>query len=198
VKVSNLRTRFSWTPLEIPGVQLVQRKRIGDARGGLSRLFCADELAKAGWHWPIMQINQTHTLCSGTVRGMHYQHPPHAEAKMVTCLRGRVWDVALDLRAGSPTFLRWCARELNAQELTSILIPPGFAHGFQTLTDDVEMLYFHSAVYSQEAEAGLRVTDAHLDIRWPLPIVELSVRDASHALIDHTFSGLIVNAVVAV
>lgn len=183
-------SRFACTPLAIPGVVAVQRQRIGDARGSLSRLFCAEELAAAGWTWPVAQINHTHTARAGTVRGMHYQRPPHAEAKLVTCLRGRVWDVAVDLRTGSPTFLHWCARELSAENLTALLIPPGCAHGFQALTDDVELLYLHSAAYAPEAEGGLRPTDPQLGIAWPLPVAGLSARDAGHALLDEYFSGL--------
>ena len=188
--MSGAAPRFSCTPLAIPGVVAVQRQRIGDARGSLSRVFCAGELAAAGWTWPVAQINHTHTVRAGTVRGMHYQRPPHAEAKLVTCLRGRVWDVAVDLRAGSPTFLHWCAQELSAENLTALLIPLGCAHGFQALTDDAELLYLHSAAYAPQAEGGLRPTDPRLGIAWPLPISELSARDAGHALLGASFTGL--------
>ena len=183
-------SRFACTPLAISGVTAVQRKRIGDERGSLSRIFCADELAGAGWMCPVAQINHTHTVRAGTVRGMHFQRPPHAEAKLVTCIRGQVWDVAVDLRVGSPTFLQWCAQELSADNLTALLIPPGCAHGFQALTDDVELLYLHSAAYAPRAEGGLRPTDARLDIDWPLPITEMSARDNGHPLLDGFFVGL--------
>ena len=107
---------------------------MGDARGFLSRLFCAEELRAAGWTGPIAQINHTHTARKGTVRGMHFQYPPHAEMKLVSCLRGEVWDVAVDIRAGSQTFLRWHAEILSADNGRALLIPQGFAHGFQALT----------------------------------------------------------------
>jgi dTDP-4-dehydrorhamnose 3,5-epimerase len=194
--VSGAAPRFICTPLFIPGVVAVQRQRIGDARGRLSRLFCADELAAAGWGWPIVQINHTHTVRTGTVRGMHYQRPPHAEAKFVSCLRGRVWDVAVDLRAGSPTFLRWCAQELSADNLTALLIPPGCAHGFQALTDNVELLYLHSVAYAPDAESGLRPIDPSLSITWPLPISELSARDTGHPSLDGAFKALDMNGSV--
>jgi len=186
----NAKSRFTCTPLAIPGVVTVQRQRIGDARGGLSRLFCSDELTAAGWDWPVVQINHTHTARAGTVRGMHYQRLPHSEAKLVSCLRGRVWDVVVDIRAGSPTFLQWCVHELSAENLTALLIPPGCAHGFQALTDDVELLYLHSAPYAPDAEGGLRPTDTQLGIKWPLPICEVSARDAGHPLLDASFTGL--------
>ncbi len=188
------KPRFNCTPLAIPGVVSVQRQRLGDARGGLSRVFCSDELAAAGWIWPVVQINHTHTSRAGTVRGMHYQRRPHAEAKLVSCLRGRVWDVAVDIRAGSPTFLQWCGHHLSAENLNALLIPPGCAHGFQALTDDVELLYLHSAAYAPEAEDGLRPIDPQLGIEWPLPISEVSARDAGHPLLDRSFTGLEITA----
>ncbi len=187
---ADVKYRFTCIPLEIPGVVVVQRQYLGDARGGLSRVFCSDELAAVGWIWPILQINHTFTVRAGTVRGTHYQRPPHAEAKLVTCLRGRVWDVAVDLRAGSPTFLQWCARELSSDNFTALLIPPGCAHGFQALTDDVELLYLHSAAYAPDAEGGLCPTDPRLSIEWPLPIGEISARDAGRPLLDGSFAGL--------
>ena len=166
------------TPLA--GLKRVQRQRLGDSRGFLSRLFCAHELAAVGWTTPIAQINHSHTARRGTVRGLHFQHPPHAEMKLVSCLSGSVWDVAVDLRAASPTFGRWHAEYLSADNGCALLIPPGFAHGFQAQTDDVQLLYCHSAAYAALAEAGIHPQDARLAIEWPLPITELSVRDAGH------------------
>jgi dTDP-4-dehydrorhamnose 3,5-epimerase len=163
---------------------------VGDARGFLSRLFCADELVAVGWKKCIAQINQTFTQKKGTVRGMHFQHPPHAEMKFVTCLRGAVWDIAVDLRADSPTFLHWHAQELSAANHYAFLIPEGFAHGFQTLTDDCDLLYLHSAAYAPEAEAGLNPQDPELSITWPLTIIELSARDAQHPMLSAQLKGL--------
>lgn len=185
-------TRFTIESLPIEGLKRITRRRLGDQRGFLSRLFCAEELEQAGWVKPIAQINQTRTQEKGTVRGMHFQHPPHAEMKLVMCLRGEVFDVAVDLRQGSPTFLRWHAEMLSADNLQALLIPEGFAHGFQALTANVELLYCHSAPYAAEAEAGIRPTDPLLHIAWPLPIGVLSARDAGHPLLTETFAGLVV------
>jgi dTDP-4-dehydrorhamnose 3,5-epimerase len=182
------RLQIESTPLD--GLKIVQRQRLGDARGFLARLYCADELAEAGWHHAIAQINHTHTARRGTVRGMHFQHPPHAEVKLVSCLRGEVWDVALDVRAGSPTFLQWHAERLSGDNGRALWIPEGFAHGFQALSDDVDMLYLHTHAHAPAAEGGLHPLDTRLSIAWPLPITELSARDAGHPAIDDRFKGV--------
>ena len=182
--------RLAISDLPLAELKRVERQRLGDARGFLSRLFCAEELASAGWGKPIAQINQTVTAKRGTVRGLHFQRPPQAEMKLVSCLRGEVWDVAVDLRTGSKTFLRWHAERLSADNGCSLLIPEGFAHGLQTLTDDVELLYCHSAAYSADAEAGLNPNDARLSVAWPLPITELSARDAQHPMLNDQFAGV--------
>lgn len=175
------------TPLA--GVRLVRRQMAGDTRGFLSRLFCARELAAAGWHKPVAQVNHTSTQRRGTVRGLHYQLAPHAEIKLVSCIRGEVWDVAVDLRADSPTYLQWHAQHLSAANQTAMLIPAGCAHGFQSLGDDAELLYCHSMPYAQEAEAGLDPLDRRLDIRWPLPVALLSDRDARLPSVDAYLEG---------
>lgn len=183
-------SRFAVTPLLLPGLQLVERQVIGDSRGFLSRLFCAQELSAVGWLKPIAQINQTCTVKKGTVRGMHYQSSPACEMKLVSCIRGMVWDVAIDLRKNSPSFLTWHAEVLSENNRRALLIPEGFAHGFQAMTNDVELLYCHSAAYSPAHEQGLNPLDPQLDIRWPLDITEISVRDAQHPLLDSLFSGI--------
>lgn len=183
-------SRFRITGLPLDGLRLVERLPIRDARGFLARLFCADDLAAAGWSGPIAQINQSCTGHAGTVRGMHFQAPPHAEMKLVTCLRGAVWDVAVDVRAGSPTFLHWHGEELSADNHRALLIPEGFAHGFQTLTADAELLYCHSAAYAPEAEAALNPLDPRLAIGWPRPVAEMSDRDRGHAFVSAAFEGV--------
>ena len=160
-----------------------------DSRGSLTRLFCSKEL-RFLWPGPVMQINQTTTAFKGTVRGLHFQHPPHAEKKLVLCLRGEVWDVAVDLREGSPTFLRWHAECLSTVNRRAMLIPEGFAHGFQALTPEVEMLYFHSAAHCPEAEGGVCPTDPQLGIPWPKIVSLISDKGKSHALLDPGFTGL--------
>lgn len=182
--------RFTILDTPIADLKIIERQQLGDSRGFLSRLFCAEELAAAGWRKPIAQINQTLTQKQGTVRGMHFQRPPHAEMKLVTCLRGAIWDVAVDLRARSPTFLQWHAVELSAANRRALLIPEGFAHGFQTLADDCDLIYLHSMPYAPEAEAGLNPKDSMLSISWPLAISDLSARDEQHPLLDHQFQGV--------
>jgi len=182
--------RFSVESLPLTGLYRVQRQRLGDARGYLSRLFCHQELASIGWPGPVAQVNHSHTALRGTLRGLHFQYPPHAEAKLVSCLRGAVWDVAVDVRAGSPTFLLWHAQELSADNHTALLIPPGFAHGFQSLCDDVDLLYCHSAAHAPDAEGGLNALDKALAIPWPLEVTERSARDCAMKPLDSGFEGV--------
>lgn len=182
--------RFDVTDTPLQGLKLVQRKRIGDERGFLSRLYCSAELAEAGFTDPIVQINQTLTVRAGALRGMHFQHPPHAEDKFVSVLHGEVFDVAVDLRAGSPTFLRWHGECLSGENARSLFIPKGFAHGFQALTEDCELLYLHTASYRGPAEGGLNPFDPKLAIEWPLEVTDMSARDRGHALLDNSFSGI--------
>lgn len=183
--------RFSLSETPLAGLMIVERTRLGDARGSFARIFCADELASTGWHGPIAQINESFTATEGTLRGMHFQHPPHAETKLVSCVRGAVWDVAIDLRMGSPTFLRWHAEILSASNNRAFLIPEGFAHGFQTLTEDVELIYIHSAAHAPHAEGGLNPLDPRLAIPWPKPLAEISVRDQSFPFITAEYEGVV-------
>lgn len=182
--------RLSITDLPLAGLKRIERQRLGDARGFLSRLFCAEELDAAGWNKPIVQINHSYTAGRGTVRGMHFQHPPHAEMKLVCCLRGEVWDVAVDIRAGSKTFLRWHAERLSADNGRALLIPQGFAHGFQVLTDGVELLYCHSSAYNVAAEGALNLKDPMLAISWPHQIGEMSLKDSQHPMLNKEFAGV--------
>lgn len=183
-------SRFQLIATPLSGLKVVQRLPRGDSRGFFSRFFCAEELREAGFNSNISQINHTLTHETGTVRGLHYQVPPHAEIKLVSCLRGEILDVAVDLRAESPTFLQWHAVVISAENQRSLLIPQGFAHGFQTLTDDCELIYLHSAPYIQSAEASLNVFDPKLGISWPLPVTGLSEKDQSSPLITHDFEGI--------
>jgi dTDP-4-dehydrorhamnose 3,5-epimerase len=178
------------TPLA--NVAVVETTPQRDQRGVFARLFCAQELSSIIGQRRIVQINHSRTHLAGAVRGMHYQHPPHAEMKLVRCLNGRVWDVAVDLRAGSPTFLQWHAQELSADSALMLAIPEGCAHGFQALEADSELLYLHTACYTPAAEAGLCCTDPRLKIAWPLPIADLSDRDRAHPLLTNDFAGLLV------
>jgi dTDP-4-dehydrorhamnose 3,5-epimerase len=187
-----MSTRFAILDMPIQGLRLLQRTLIGDDRGYLERMFCAEELK---WLIPdrtIVQINHTLTGRRGAVRGMHFQHAPHAETKFVSCLRGEVFDVAVDLRRGSATFLLWHAEILSAANHKTLVIPEGFAHGFQTLTEDCELLYLHTTAYRADAEGGLNVRDPRLGIQWPLPIADQSVRDSGHPFVSGGFGGVAV------
>jgi len=184
-------SRFDFIPTPLSGLKLVKRKAIEDQRGFLSRFYCADEFRLAGITKPIAQINHTLTRKKGAVRGLHFQQPPHAEAKMVSCLRGEIWDVAVDLRRGSPTFLQWHGEILTAINRKSMLIPEGYAHGFQALTEDCELIYLHTAAHHPEAEGALNVTDPRLAISWPLPIEDLSERDRNHPFIRPEYQGIV-------
>ncbi len=177
-------------PTPIAGAVVVRTQAHQDTRGAFSRLFCAEELAHVIGSRQIVQINQSRTLHAGAIRGMHFQHPPHAEMKLVRCIRGRVWDVLVDLRAGSPTFLHWHAHELDARSADMLVIPEGCAHGFQVLQADSELLYLHTAFYTPAAESGVRHDDPRLGIRWPLTATDLSPRDRAHALLPDDFAGI--------
>lgn len=175
---------FTVSDLLLSGLKLVRRDKRDDKRGFFSRLFCAEELAVIDWNRPVVQVNHSLTIQRGTVRGLHFQLAPHAEMKLVSCIRGRIWDVAVDVRADSPTFLCWHAEELSAENRKSMLIPEGFAHGFQALSDNVEIIYCTSAPYMSSAESGLHPHDPFLKIEWPLPITLLSEKDAQWPLVQ--------------
>ena len=185
-------SRFDILDTPLDGLKLIQRKPLGDTRGYLERMFCVEELKSIISGDDIVQINHTLTEKRGTVRGLHFQYPPHAETKFVSCLRGEVFDVAVDLRRHSPTLLRWHAEILSASNHKTFAIPEGFAHGFQALTDACEMLYFHTASYRPEAEGGLNVRDSRLAIQWPQAMTELSRRDAAHPVLTDDFQGVAV------
>lgn len=174
----------------IAGAMVVEGQAHTDHRGAFSRLFCERELAEVISDRHVVQINHSRTNTVGAVRGMHFQHPPHAEMKMVRCVRGRVWDVLVDLRAGSPTFLHWHAEELSPDTSRMLVIPEGCAHGFQALEADSELLYLHTAFYTPASEGALRYDDPQLAIPWPLPVTDLSERDKTHALLSNNFIGL--------
>lgn len=185
-------SRFDFIATPLSGLVLVQRKAIEDDRGFLSRFHCSEEFHEIGFNKSIAQINHTLTRKKGAVRGLHFQYQPHAETKLVSCLRGEILDVAVDIRRGSPTFLHWHGEILSATNRKSLLIPEGFAHGFQALTEDSELIYLHTAFYRPEAEGTLNLADSKLSIAWPLPIGDLSARDRNHAFIDENFQGVIV------
>lgn len=168
---------FRATPTPIPEAFILERTRREDSRGFLERLGDTREIDDANAGFEIRQVNRTFTRQTGTVRGFHLQLPPSAEVKIVTCLQGEVFDVIVDLRGESPTFGEWWGVSLTGVGVESVLVPKGCAHGLQTLTPNVQMLYQHSAAHDREGEAGLNPLDSELAVEWPLPIIELSLRD---------------------
>ncbi len=173
---------FNATPIE--GLSWVERSRRGDTRGFFSRFFDEAAFADAGWPGPVVQMNHTLTGEPGIIRGMHFQHVPHAEWKYVSCLAGAVFDVAVDLRAGSASYGQWFGTTLSAENSHSLLIPAGFAHGFQTLVPGCELIYLHSAAYAPNAESGVDALDPTLSIDWPLPVSARSPRDIALSRLD--------------
>lgn len=169
---------------------IIQRNPVDDKRGFFSRLYSNEEFGQAGVSKSIVQINHSFTRMKGAVRGLHYQKPPFSETKIVNCLKGEIFDVAVDLRKDSSTFLQWHGEKLSASNNRSLLIPEGFAHGFQALSDNCELIYFHTAPYVHNAECGLNVTDTMLGIHWPLPVTELSEKDSLYPMINNNFEGV--------
>jgi dTDP-4-dehydrorhamnose 3,5-epimerase len=162
-----------------------------DERGVFSRIFCQEELQQAGHQKNIVQINHSLNHSKGTIRGMHFQYPPFAETKIIRCLKGKIYDVMVDIRQHSDTFLKWHAVELSAVKYNMVYIPEGCAHGYQALEDDSELLYLHTEFYHRENEGALRFNDPIVGIQWPLPPVHVSDKDKNYPLLDESFSGII-------
>ena len=170
--------------LPLKGAYTIDLEKREDGRGFFARIFCLDEFEKQGLNISIVQMNTTLSKERGTVRGLHFQRPPKAEAKIVRCIIGSIWDVIVDIRESSPTYGKWYAAELNDNNRTMMYVPKGFAHGFQTLVDNVELLYLHSEFYSAEHEGGLLYNDKTVGINWPSPISEISERDKTHPMLN--------------
>ncbi len=175
---------MKFTKLLLQGAYTIDLEKQSDERGFFARYWCQNELAEMGLDTHVVQVSNSMSRQQGTLRGLHFQRPPKAETKIVRCIRGAIWDVIVDIRAGSPTFGKWCGMELNESNRTMMYVPKGFAHGFQTLTDDVEILYLHSEFYSKENEGGLLYNDEGVGIEWPLAISEISERDKSHPILS--------------
>ncbi len=171
---------FSQTPL--PGAYVVELRRLEDDRGFFARSFCRDEFIERGLNPGVAQCNVSFNPRRGTLRGMHYQVVPHAEDKLVRCTQGEIWDVIIDLRADSPGFKKWFGVELSAASRRALYVPKGFAHGFQTLTDDAEVLYMMAAPYHPDSARGVRWDDPAFGIEWPIADPGMSDRDRSFPL----------------
>lgn len=165
------------TPTAIAGVAVVDIERRADHRGFFARSFCTEEMAKHGLPLPVAQCNIGFTARRGTLRGLHYQSGAHAEAKLIRCTAGAIYDVAVDLRPKSPTFRRWFAIELTAESRRMLYLSEGVAHGYQTLADDAEITYFASRPYAAAACRGVRYNDPAIAISWPLQVSTISEAD---------------------
>lgn len=179
---------FNETPLS--GCYTIDLEPSVDERGWFARTFCREEFHKIGHKKEWLQLNHSFTTQEGTIRGMHFQLPPFSEIKMVRCIAGAVFDVVVDLRKNSPGFLQCFGVELSAENKKMIYIPGGFAHGFQTLANDTELIYHHTSMYNPIAEGGIKYNDPLINIKWPLPASNISVRDNSFSLLDKNFKGL--------
>ena len=179
---------MEFVPTSICGVIEIRHDLRSDSRGRFRRQYCEREFAAAGLITRWVQTNHSVTVGSGTIRGMHFQRPPKSEAKLVSCLVGKAYDVIVDLRVGSETFLQWEAVEID--ETKSVYVPEGCAHGFQTLAAEVHLIYQHSEFYSPETECGVRFDDPEIAIQWPLSDGVISDRDRAFGLIDEEFEGI--------
>jgi dTDP-4-dehydrorhamnose 3,5-epimerase len=179
-----------FTQTDLTGSYEIKLAPHEDQRGWFVRFFCKEEFEKIGHKKEWKQMNHSFTRNKGAIRGMHFQHQPFAEIKTVRCISGAVFDVIIDLRKKSQTFLKWYGLELSAGKKNMLYIPEGFAHGFQTLTDDCELIYLHTEIYKPEAEGGIRYDDPEIKITWPLPVTEISNRDTSHKNVDQNFEGI--------
>jgi len=179
-----------FTQKKIAGAFIIEQEPHGDSRGQFSRLFCKKTFEEQGLNGNLTQINHSYSALKGTVRGMHFQNTPMAEEKVITVLSGSVYDVIVDLRKSSPTFLEWFGITLSRQNRKLLYLPKGIAHGFQTLEEDTELLYFHTQSYSPEFEGGVRFDDPKLKIEWPIEISNFSDRDIHFSFINDNFTGI--------
>jgi len=178
------------TPLPLKDSYMILPDPFKDDRGRFARIFCKKELSTIGLKKEIVQINHSLTVQKGALRGMHFQYSPKAEIKIVRCLRGSVFDVIVDLREGSPTFLKWHGEVLSVENMKMMYVPEGFAHGFQTLEENSELLYLHTEFYSPGSEGAIRFDDPMVGIEWPLDVTDISEKDKKYAFLKNEFQGI--------
>lgn len=178
---------MKFLPTTIDGVLSIKNEPHRDERGFFERRFCAREFKHAGIHFSPAQISHSGSLAKGTARGLHYQIPPLCETKIVQCIKGKIFDVAVDLRENSPTYLWWHGEVLDAKMGGTLLIPQGCAHGFQSLENDCEVLYIMDQFYSPVHERNINVLDPHINIDWPLPLTSISKRDREAPFVSENF-----------
>lgn len=185
-------SKLTITPLRLKGTYLIETNPFKDTRGVFARFFCKTEMEQLLDGKQIVNINFSKNCRKGAVRGLHYQLPPFAELKMPRCIKGKVLDVFVDVRKNSPTFLQWDTVELSEENMKMVVVPEGFAHGFQSLQDNSEIVYLTTQHFSSEYERGLNINDPSLNIKLPLTITDLSDRDSKHPfLTDIAFEGVI-------
>jgi dTDP-4-dehydrorhamnose 3,5-epimerase len=186
----SISNRFEFEDTPLAGLRVIHRKVIEDQRGSFERLFCESELSALLGDKRLSQINRSTNKSIGTVRGLHFQTEAFSETKIVTCLQGEIFDVAVDIRRSSPTFLKWFGVKLSALNGLSLLIPEGFAHGFQVLQPDSQVLYCHTAPYSAEHQGAINALDPMININWPIPVSVRSERDQTLPLLERSFDGV--------
>lgn len=181
---------MNFTPTELQGAYLIRIDPKADARGFFARLWCREEFQRQGIDMAVAQASLSHNALAGTLRGLHFQWPPSREAKLVRCERGSVYDVIVDLRPDSATFTRHAVFELDSRLHNALYVPSGFAHGFQTLEDDSDLVYMMSDYYRPELSDGVRFDDPEFGISWPLPVRCIDDRDRRYSDFDrHAYSG---------
>ena len=181
---------MKFEPTGLSGSYVITIFPVQDERGWFARTFCKNEFKQIGHHDEWVQMNHSFTIEAGTIRGMHFQKSPYTEIKLIRCIAGNVFDVIIDLRKGSQTFLKWFATELSAENKKMIYIPAGFAHGFQTLTDNCQLIYQHTAFYTPRFEEGIVYNDQLIHVDWPRPLSTISKRDSTHPLLNSSFEGI--------
>ena len=181
---------------DIKDMYVIEPEPFQDERGAFSRVYCEDEFKEIGLTKKIVQINYSSTTKKGAIRGMHFQLPPKAEIKIVKCIKGSILDVGIDLRKDSSTFLQWHGEILSANNIKMLIIPEGFAHGFQALEENIEMIYFVTEFYTPQYEGGVRFDDPKIKINWPLDVTEISKKDNEWPYIDDNFNGIDVEGLI--
>ena len=181
---------MKYTETPIKGAYIIELEPFHDNRGLFARTFCKREFEKIGHKKEFVQFNHSVTLHKGTMRGMHYQVPPGSEIKLIRCIRGKVFDVIIDLRCESPTFLKYFTAELGELNMKMIYVPEGFAHGFQTLENNSQLIYHHTQYYNSSDERGIRYNDPAINVNWPLDPVNITDKDKNYPLIENSFKGI--------
>lgn len=183
-------SRFTFTPTPLEGVYVIEPKPIRDDRGYFERYFCTQDFAEIGLQKPIVQINHSYTKGVGSIRGLHYQTPPYCETKIVRCLKGSIYDVAVDIREDSPTFLQYFGIGLSEENGKYLYIPEGFAHAFQILAEEAEVLYLVTNSFNPASDSVINALDSKIAINWKLPVGNMSEKDRNAPFVSQDFQGI--------